>query len=64
VKTAGTLRYSVTSVLHNEVKEYGFYILILEENLLCVHEDEISSPIFSSARVSLNRIRGGIMCNT
>jgi hypothetical protein len=38
VNTAGTLRYSVsvTSVLHNEVKEYGIYILILGENLLCV----------------------------
>jgi len=29
-----------------------------------VYEDEVSSPIFSSAKVSLNRIRGGIMCNT
>jgi hypothetical protein len=36
VNTAGTLRYSVTSVLHAEVKEYGFYVLILGENLLCV----------------------------
>jgi hypothetical protein len=56
VNTAGTLRYNVTSVLHNEVKECGFYVLILR--ISCVYEDEVSSPIFSSAKVSLNRIRG------
>jgi len=36
VNTAATLNYSVTSVLHNEVKEYGFYVLIWGQNLLCV----------------------------
>jgi len=36
VNSAGTVRYSVTLVLHNEVKEYGFYVLIWGENLLCV----------------------------
>lgn len=64
VNSADTLRHSVTSVLHNEVKEYGFYVLIWGENLLCVCEDEVSPPIFCSAKVSLNHIHGGIMCNT
>lgn len=36
VNIAGTLKYSVTSVLHNEVKEYGFYVLLWGQNLLCV----------------------------
>jgi len=36
VNTAGTLKYSVMSVFHNEVKEYGFYVLIWGQNLLCV----------------------------